>query len=122
MSITTLRALVGGRVVVFNTRAYFVSVAILALGLLYACSFKEGANTAMLFRRCLGPEHDLKRFPWYFSARAPSANGGVGCLQGDGGADDDAVTIENLMAIFVVVPKGEEGVPQSVRVLRRSRR
>ena len=122
MSITTLRALVGGRVVVFNTRAYFVSFAILGLGLLCACSFKEGAHTAMLFRRCLGPEHDLKRLPWYFSARASSANGSVGRLQGDGGADDDAVTIENLMAFFVVVPKGEEGVPQSVRVLLRSRR
>ena len=106
MSITTLRALVGGRVVVFNTRAYFVSFAILGLGLFVRVLF----------------QHDLKRFPWYFSARAPSANGGVGRLQGDGGADDDAVTIEVLMAIFVVVPKGEEGVPQSVRVLRRSRR
>ena len=42
VSITTLRALVGGRVVVFNTRAYFVSFAILGLGLLCACSFKEG--------------------------------------------------------------------------------
>ena len=41
MSITTLRALVGGRVVVFNTRAYFVSFAILGLGLLCACSFKD---------------------------------------------------------------------------------
>ena len=37
VSITTLRALVGGRVVVFNTRAYFVSFAILGLGLLCAC-------------------------------------------------------------------------------------
>ena len=45
MSITTLRALVGGRVDVFNTRAYFVSFAILGLGLLCACSFKErGSN------------------------------------------------------------------------------
>ena len=40
VSITTLRALVGGRVV-FNTRAYFVSFAILGLGLLCACSFKN---------------------------------------------------------------------------------
>ena len=41
VSITTLRALVGGRVV-FNTCAYFVSFAILGLGLLCACSFRKG--------------------------------------------------------------------------------
>ena len=41
VNITTLRALVGGRVVVFNTRAYFVSFAILGQGLLYACPLKE---------------------------------------------------------------------------------
>ena len=41
MSITTLRALVGGRVVVFNTRAYFVSVAILAQGTIVRVSFER---------------------------------------------------------------------------------
>ena len=43
--------------------------------------FSKRAVTSMLFRRCLGPEHDLKRLPWYFSARAPCANGGVRRLE-----------------------------------------
>ena len=50
MSITTLRALVGGRVVVFNTRAYFVSFAIFGARTFVRVLFQRGAVTSMMFR------------------------------------------------------------------------
>ena len=31
--------------------------------------------TLKMFRRCLGPEHDLKRLPWYCSAQSSSDDG-----------------------------------------------
>ena len=63
MSFTTLHCLVGGRVV-RNTRANVMSIAILEQGLLYECPLKD-------VRRCLGPEHDLKRLPGaVFGARS----------------------------------------------------
>ena len=63
--------------------------------------FQREADTSMLFRRCLGPEHDLKRLPWYFSARAPSANGGVRRLEryietGGGTAEVRQVALDRL--------------------------
>ena len=33
--------------------------------------------TLKMFRRCLGPKHDLKRLPWYCSRRALLAQTGV---------------------------------------------